>query len=151
LNGYQYDGAGLALTESEEGLRLTAYQDVRGVWTVGWGHTGPDVHEGLTITQGQAEALLRADIAHAVATVNRFVKVPLTQTEFDALVDFTYNAGCGAFEGSTMLKDLNAGDYAAAADQFEVWDKAGGETVADLLRRREAEERLFANGALVTD
>ena len=143
MNDYTYDGAGLALTESEEGLRLTSYQDVRGIWSTGYGHTGPDVHEGLTITQAEAEALLKADVAHAVETVNRVVTVALTQDEFSALVDFSYNIGCGAFEESTMLKDLNAGDYAAAAAQFDLWDKAGGKTVAGLRRRREAEEMLF--------
>jgi lysozyme len=116
---------------------------VRGIWSIGYGHTGPDVHEGLTITQAEAEALLKADIAHAVETVNRVVTVPLTQDEFDALCDLTYNIGCAAFEESTMLKDLNAGDYAAAAAQFDLWDKAGGKAVEGLLLRREAEERLF--------
>jgi len=147
MNDYQYDGAGLKLTENFEACKLTAYQDVRGVWTVGWGHTGADVYEGLTITQTEAEQFLKQDIAHAVTTVNRVVTVPLTQTEFDALCDFTYNAGCGAFEGSTMLRDLNAGDFTAAAEQFCLWDHSGGgNVVAGLLRRRRAEERLFVGG-----
>jgi lysozyme len=70
--------------------------------------------------------------------VNRCVTVPLHQDEFDALVDFTFNAGCGALEGSNLLKDLNAGNYTSAADQFEDRDHAAGKVVAGLLRRREA-------------
>jgi lysozyme len=145
MNDYQYGKTGLTLTESFEGLKLTAYRDVCGVWTIGYGHTGPDVHPGMTITQAEAEELLLADVAHAVATVNRCVTVKLNQDQFDALVDFAFNAGCGALEGSTLLKDLNAGDYAAAADQFEEWDHAGDKVVAGLLRRREAEATLFGS------
>ena len=69
------------------------------------------------------------------------MKVPLTQGEFDALTDFVFNCGCGAFAGSTMLRLLNAGDYQSAAGQFDLWDHAGGQVVAGLLRRREAETR----------
>lgn len=79
MNNLAYSNKGLALTEQFEGLRLTAYQDSVGVWTIGYGHTGPDVHPGLTITQQQAGALLQQDVAGAVATVNGMVKVPLSQ------------------------------------------------------------------------
>jgi lysozyme len=140
-----YSKNGLLLTESFEGVRLTAYPDVRGVWTIGYGHTGPDVHPGLTITQAQAEQLLLGDVAHAVVAVNRCVTVDLNQDEFDALVDFAFNAGCGALEGSTLLKDLNAGNYTAAEGQFAEWDYAAGKVVAGLLRRREAEAKLFSS------
>jgi lysozyme len=141
---FVYSKSGLQLTESFEGCRLTAYQDQRDVWTIGYGHTGPDVHAGLTVTQAQAEALLAKDVQHAAETVNRLVTFPgLTQDEFDALVDFAFNAGCGAFAGSTMLKDLNAGNVAAAAAQFEQWDHCDGKVVAGLLRRRIAEKDLF--------
>jgi lysozyme len=135
--------AGIKLIESFEGVRLTAYQDIKGIWTIGVGHTGTDVRPGMTITQAQAEQLLLADVAHAVATVNSCVTVTLNQDEFDALVDFAFNAGCGALEGSTLLKDLNGGNYTAAADQFEDWDHAAGKVVAGLLRRREAEAEMF--------
>jgi lysozyme len=93
-----YSKNGLALTESFEGVRLTAYQDIRGVWTTGYGHTGPDVRPGMTITQAQAEQLLLADVAHAVSMVNRCVTVSLDQNQFDALVDFAFNAGCEALD-----------------------------------------------------
>ncbi len=138
-----YSKSGLQLTESFEGCRLTAYQDVKGVWTIGVGHTGPDVYEGLIITQDQADAWLLQDVQNAVNHVNSLVTVQLTQPEFDALVDFCFNVGCGAFAGSTMLKLLNAGDYAGAADQFERWDKSGGQVIAGLLRRRQTEVQEF--------
>jgi len=145
-NNLTFGGSGLALTEQFEGCRLTAYQDVVGVWTIGYGHTGPDVSPGLTITQDKAAQLLQQDVASAAACVNQAVSVALNQDEFDALVDFVFNVGRGAFQGSTMLRDLNSGDFADAAEQFDKWDHAGGKVVAGLLRRREAEQALFEEG-----
>jgi lysozyme len=142
-NSLSYSQQGLALTEQFEGLRLTAYQDSVGVWTIGYGHTGADVHPGLTISQQQASALLLNDVASAVATVNRLVSVPLTQNQFDALVDFVFNAGAGNFSGSTLLRELNAGDYAAAAAQFARWVHAGNQILPGLVARRKAEQDLF--------
>jgi lysozyme len=147
VNNLIYSGEGLALTEQFEGCRLTAYQDQVGVWTIGYGHTGADVTPGLTITQQQAEALLAKDVLASARCVNSMVKVPLTQGEFDALVDFVFNLGAGAFVRSTLLAALNAGDFAKAAAQFECWDRAGGVVVAGLLRRRQAELRLFQSKA----
>jgi lysozyme len=121
------------------------------VWTIGYGNTGPDVRPSMTIIQAQAEQLLLADVAHGVATVNRCVAVPLNQDEFDALVDFAFNAGCGALEGSTLLKDLNAGDYTTAAAQFAEWDHAGGKVVAGLRRRRGVEAEMFEGKAAVQE
>lgn len=137
-----YSKAGLQLTERFEGCRLTAYQDQVGIWTIGYGHTH-GVTPGQTITQDEAEAYLAADIAWAVAFVNRSVKIQLTQGEFDALVDFTFNLGSGNFQASTLLRLVNQGQFAAAAGQFERWDRAGGVEVAGLLRRRQAEETEF--------
>ena len=141
-----YSEAGLDLTEESEGCRLVAYQDSVGVWTIGYGHTR-GVVEGMTCTQAQAEAWLREDILSAIADVNRLVKVPLTQGEFDALVDFDFNLGGGALRGSTLLRLLNGGDHAGAAEQFERWDRAGGHVLAGLLRRRLAEEAEFKGAA----
>ncbi|MBZ5681712.1 MAG: lysozyme [Acidobacteriia bacterium] len=149
-NNLSYGKNGLSLTESFEGVRLTAYQDQVGVWTIGYGHTGPDVHAGLTITQDQADNLLKGDVAHAAGAVNRLVTVPLAQDEFDALVDFVFNVGVGNFTGSTLLRDLNASNFTDAAAQFERWDRAGGVEVAGLLRRRQAEAKLFQEGAAAT-
>jgi lysozyme len=147
VNFYSYDNQGLGLTEGFEGCRLVAYKDVAGVWTIGYGHTGADVVEGLVITQAQAVSLLVSDVAAAVACVNHAVVVPITQDEFDALVDFTFNAGRGAFLQSTLLRDLNAGDLQSAAAQFGLWVNAGGKPVSGLVRRREAEKELFLRAA----
>jgi lysozyme len=143
MNHLAYSSRGIALTKQFEGLRLTAYQDSVGVWTIGHGHTGADVHPGLTITQSEASALLLKDMDNAVADVNRLVKVSLTQNQFDALVDFVFNAGAGNFSGSTLLRNLNAGNYAAAAAQFARWVHAGTQTRPGLVARRKAEQRLF--------
>ena len=145
MNNLTYSRAGQALTERFESCRLMAYQDQVGVWTIGWGHTF-GVHAGMTCTQVEADAWLSEDEAAAVADVNTHVTVPLTQGEFDALVDFAFNLGRGALNNSTLLKDLNAGDYHAAAKEFEHWDHAGGKVVAGLLRRRLAEEAEFMGG-----
>jgi len=143
LNNLTYSEKGLALTRQFEGCRLTAYQDQVGVWTIGYGHTGPDVTPGLTITEEQSKALLAKDVCGAAASVNNLVTVKLSQDEFDALVDFVFNLGAGAFRGSTMLRRLNSGDFEGAAAQFERWSRAGGVIVAGFLRRRHAEESLF--------
>jgi lysozyme len=140
----EYSKQGQEMTERFEGVRTTAYRDIKGVLTIGFGHTS-GVKEGDTCTPEQAEAWLLEDIASAVACVNASVTVELTQPEFDALVDLVFNIGSGAFEKSTLLRELNSGDYAAAAKQFEVWDHAGGKEVAGLLRRRLAEEQEFNN------
>ena len=142
----QYSKQGLALTEQFEGCRLEAYLDQVGVPTIGYGHTR-GVRLGMTCTQEQAEAWLREDIALCEQDVNTHVKVPLTQGEFDALVDFAFNLGCGSLNGSTLLHLLNAGDYHGAAAEFEKWDHAGGKVVSGLLRRRIAEEAEFNTSA----
>jgi lysozyme len=147
VNNFTYSQNGLALTEQFEGLSLSAYQDQVGVWTIGYGHTGADVYSGLTITLAQAQALLLSDVAASAAFVNLAVTVPLVQNEFDALVDFVFNLGRGAFAGSTLLQDINAGNFADAAGQFDLWDHAGGQVVAGLLRRRQAETTLFTQQA----
>lgn len=144
----QYSQSGLKLTEQFESCRLTAYRDIKGVLTIGWGHTGSDVVEGLSISQEQADNLLLHDVQNAVNHVNHLVTIQINQNEFDALVDFAFNCGCGNFASSTLLKLLNTGNLAAAAKEFEKWDYAGGVQVAGLLRRRIAEESEF-NAPLV--
>ncbi len=137
-----YSKSGLQLTENFEGCRLTAYQDDGGVWTLGYGHTRM-VHEGSVCTQAQAVAWLMDDVQNAAGAVNRLVTVTLTQDEFDALVDFVFNLGVGNFAKSTLLRLLNKGDFAGAADQFDLWDHDDGKIVQGLLRRRLAEEKEF--------
>lgn len=143
INDLTYGKNGLRLTERFEGDVLTAYQDQRGIWTIGYGHTA-GVAPGQTITQEQAVAYLEDDIAAAARCVNACVTVKLTQAQFDALVDFTFNVGTGNFERSTLLKDINAGRFPAALAQFDLWDHCGGIVDAGLLRRREAEAAEFS-------
>jgi lysozyme len=134
-----YSLSGLHLTERFEGCKLVAYQDSKGVWTIGYGHTA-GVRPGMTCTQAQAEAWLQQDIAWAAGRVNADVHVPLSQNEFDSLVDFVFNCGTGNFEHSTLLKLINKDDLTDAANEFAKWDEAGGTVIAGLLRRRMAEE-----------
>ena len=143
MQSFSSSAAGVAMIKQLEGLQLTAYQDQTGRWTIGYGHTGPDVHAGLTITPAQAEQLLERDLAAAVAAVNRAVTSVINQSQFDALVDFAFNLGCGSLLASTLLRLVNAGDFTAAAQQFLLWDHAGGLVVPGLLERRRAELQLF--------
>ncbi len=137
---------GLDLIKSFEGLRLKAYQDSVGVWTIGYGHTG-GVKPGQTITKAQAEAFLKSDTGWAQDAVRKSVKVPLTQGQFDALTSFTFNLGAGALKSSTLLKKLNAKDYAGAQKEFGKWVHAGGQVLQGLVRRRAAEAAMFGNKA----
>jgi lysozyme len=137
----------LTITKQSEGCRLTAYQDSAGVWTIGWGHTGPEVHEGLVWTQAQADAQLLKDMALAEANVRAVVQIPLTKDEFIALCDLAFNIGTGNLDGSTLLRLLNAGDIDGAIAQFSVWNEAGGRVLAGLVKRRAAEAALFKLGA----
>ena len=142
----QYSKDGLHLTERFEGCRLVAYPDPGSggdPWTIGYGHTGPEVVEGLQITQDQAEQYLAQDIKQAEANVNAVVHVELTQEEFDALVDFAFNCGCRNLDSSTLMKKLNAGDYEGASHEFIKWDMAAGHHMSGLLKRREAEAAMF--------
>ena len=136
---------GLELIKSHEGLRLEAYPDPGTggePWTIGYGSTG-NVQPGDVIDQQEAERLLRDDVTSAEQCVERHVDVALEQYEFDALVSFVFNVGCGNFSASTMLKLINAGNKRAAAAQFGRWNKAAGKTMAGLVRRRQAEKELF--------
>lgn len=142
--------AGVALIKQFEGLRLNAYADPAHGWavpTIGYGHTSaagaPLVKKGMTITAEEAEAILRRDLGQYEAAVLDAVKVPITTNQFAALVSFTFNVGPGNLLPSTLLKKLNAGDYAGAADQFGRWNKADGKTLAGLTKRRAAERALF--------
>ena len=142
---YQYSAAGLAMTKSFEGLRLNAYQDVAGVWTIGYGSTIPIVHPGEVITEQEAEQRLIANMQTAVVAVNTLVKVSITRGQFDGMVDFVFNVGQGNFRNSTLLRKVNAGDFAGSAAQFLVWDEAGGQIEPGLLRRRQAEMAMFTS------
>ncbi|ELZ5049576.1 lysozyme (plasmid) [Enterobacter asburiae] len=138
---------GIALIKEFEGCRLTAYQDSVGVWTIGYGWTQPvdgkPIRAGMTIKQETAERLLKTGLVSYESDVSRLVKVGMSQGQFDALVSFTYNLGVRSLSTSTLLRKLNAGDYAGAADEFLRWNKAGGKVLNGLTRRREAERALF--------
>lgn len=134
---------GLDLIRAFEGLRLTAYKCPAGVWTIGYGSTGPHVKEGLTITEGWADALLRKDVERFEEGVEALVKADIGQNEFDALVAFSFNVGLGNLGQSTLLRLLNQSDYMGAAAQFGKWVYAGKKVLPGLVRRRQAEAALF--------
>jgi len=133
---------GVALINSFEGLRLTAYQDFVGVWTIGYGSTR-GVTAGMKVTVDQAEGMLQADLARFGAELEKLIKVPLNQGQWDALMSFTYNLGAANLASSTLLSLLNSGNYAGAAEQFLRWSRAGGQVLAGLVKRRAAERQLF--------
>jgi lysozyme len=158
--------AGLELVKSFEGipdgdpttLKIDPYLDPAEIWTIGWGHAisvdgqflrGKEKRNAARklypggITLEQAEQLLRADLLDACRDVVALVKVPLNDNQFAALVSFCFNLGQGNLAKSTLLKKLNAKDYAGAAAEFGRWNKSGGKVLAGLTRRREAETRLF--------
>ncbi|WP_442786292.1 lysozyme [Leptothoe sp. PORK10 BA2] len=138
----QTNASGIGLIKSFEGLRLKAYQDAVGVWTIGYGTTR-GVKPGQEITEAQAEALIKNDLARFEQDVNQAVRVPINDNQFAALVSFTYNVGSGAMRSSTLLRKLNNRDITGAADEFPRWNRAGGRVLAGLTRRRNAERALF--------
>jgi lysozyme len=129
-----YGKSGLQLTKQFESHRLVAYQDSKGVWTIGFGHTR-EVFAGMTCSPIQADTWLMEDVKSVADTVNRLVRVALSQSQFDALVDFVFNVGVGHFEKSTLLRKLNARDYRGAADEFLKWDKCAGVELAGTKRK----------------
>lgn len=137
---------GIAVSHYFETCSLTAYPDPGSrdgnPWTIGWGHTGPEVRKGLVWTQAQCDAADLEDMREAEAIVSKVVKVAVSQGQFDALVLFQNNTG--SLGTSTLLKLLNAGDYAGAQGQFKRWNKNDGKVMRGLVRRRAAEECLFA-------
>ncbi|MGV5004808.1 lysozyme [Acinetobacter variabilis] len=138
---------GVDLICNFEGLRLKAYDDGVGVWTIGFGTTkypsGIRVKKGDTCTLDQAKAYMQNDLKAFEQTVNSVVKVPVNQNQFDALVSLAYNIGSTAFKNSTLVKRLNEGNYKSAANQFDVWVNAGGKRMQGLVNRRAAEKALF--------
>ena len=133
--------AGLRLIKSWEGLRLEAYLCPAGVWTIGYGSTGPHVYQGLTITEKEAEDLLRKDLFRFEDAVSRMVRYPLTDNEYAALVSWTFNLGQGALADSTLLRRLNLGEQPSIVIQqeFPKWVYANGKRLQGLVNRRQAE------------
>lgn len=134
---------GLKIIKDHEKLRLKAYLPTPDdVWTIGWGHT-KTAKPGMVITEAEAERLLRDDLNWVEIAIADLVKVPLTQTQYDALASFIFNIGRTQFSNSTMLKLLNAKDYEGAAAQFPRWNKQKGKVLAGLTKRRNQEQQLF--------
>ena len=139
----------VALIKRFEGLKLQAYQDSVGIWTIGYGTTrinGVPVQPGMTITQQQAEQYLLDDLNRDfVPAVHTSTRALVTQSMFDSLCSFAYNVGGGNLRKSTLLKDLNSNKYLDAAAGFSQWNKAGGVVLQGLVNRRIAEKDLFLN------
>jgi len=134
--------SGIELIKSFEGLELKAYQDSVRVWTIGYGHT-KTAKVGMTITNAQAEDLLKGDLDKFEMAVEDAVKVSLNDDQFAALVSFAFNLGPRNLNKSTLLRLLNSGNSQGAADEFPKWNKAGGQVLKGLTRRRNAERALF--------
>lgn len=134
---------------AHEGVKTRAYYDPIGVVTIGIGHTNPagppPVRIGDVITVAEAYRIFRNDIVSVEADIARVLKVPVNQTQWDALVSFVYNLGIGNFSKSTLLRRLNAGDF-AVGNEFGKWNKAGGRVLPGLTRRRSEEATLFTTG-----
>jgi lysozyme len=145
---------GIKLIKSFEGLRLAAYRDIAGVWTIGYGSTC--YHDGRAVKSGdklanetEAAILFGNTLGQYEEAVNKYVAVLVTQNQFDTLVSFTYNTGTHALKASTLLKKLNEKDYLGAANQLLLWikitDPQTGQKVESvtLKARRSAERKLF--------
>ncbi|HET7103088.1 MAG TPA: lysozyme [Terracidiphilus sp.] len=140
----QTSAEGLDLIRRSEGFRSQTYLDPAGYPTIGYGHrlVHPECFPA-GIDQRKAETILLGDVAEAERAIQRLVKVPLTQGQFDALVDFTFNLGAGSLAGSTLLKELNSGNTVAAAAELLRWDHCGTHEAAGLKARRAAEVALW--------
>lgn len=137
--------AGIHLLKLHEGLRLSAYTDSAGVWTIGWGHTGPDVQPGTKISEAEAEEFLREDLQLVERMVRHRIMTHLSQNEFDALVSLVYNLGPQVLDPkkSTLARKLREGDRIGVAGEFMRWHRAGGKPVLGLILRRWREAGVF--------
>ena len=136
---------GIALIKQYEGLRLTTYKDAVGIPTIGYGHVENPIPPGgtRTITAEDAEQSLREDLQRFEHDVNNMLTVEVTQNQFDALVSFAFNLGPANLKSSTLLRKVNSGDFNGAAEEFPKWNHAGGQVLAGLTARRNAEKNLF--------
>ena len=134
---------GINLIKKFEGCKLEAYKCAANVWTIGYGST-KGVKEGDSITQEEAENLLMKDLEVFEDAVNKAVQRSIVHCQVDALVSWTFNLGAGNLNSSTMLKKLNNQEYDEVASQMKRWNKANGKVLEGLVRRREAEAKMFA-------
>lgn len=136
--------AGLSLIKNWEGCRLTAYKAVptETYWTIGWGHYGPDVRQGDTITQAEADALLVTDCQRFADAVDNPAYVPLTNSlnanQRDALISFAFNCGAGNLKTLCANRTLDQ-----ICEAMSLYTKSGGKSLVGLERRRAAEQKLF--------
>ncbi len=140
---YEVPQCGMDLIKEFEGCKLTAYKDIVGVWTIGYGSTGKDIVEGVTWNDAQAEARLKDDAQRFLHEIYSCVRVPLNPNQLGALLSFTYNLGHGNLKMLVDNSGLNNKKYTACADRMLRYNKAGGKVSAGLTRRREAERELF--------
>jgi lysozyme len=153
LEAYPDPGSPLGRACAARGLPMRDYRKVDGwenlfggPWTIGWGHTGKDVHPGLVWTEQQAEEAFIKDTDSALKGVNAVLTVKLSQEQFDAVASLVFNIGAGAFARSTILRLLNQRRFLEAAEQFPRWNKSQGQVLNGLVRRRAAERELFLSG-----
>lgn len=142
---------GIALIKTFEGFSANSYLCPAGVWTIGYGHTGPDVKEGMRIAETEGVAILKRDLARFEKIVEDSVKITLNQNQFDALVSFVFNIGGSAFKDSTLLRRFNNKEdpNKVATEELPKWNKGGGRVLEGLKRRRGAELELFTRAAPV--
>lgn len=140
---------GRAYIESKEGLRLTAYRDIVGVWTIGYGNTGSGVKPGMSITKAEADQMLTDRLANEFEpALNKAIgNAPTTQGQFDAMASLAYNIGVGGFGHSSVLHYHLIRLYDKAADAFERWDMAGGWNVEALHERRVEEGQMYLDAS----
>lgn len=147
MNNLKISQNGIDELIHSEGIRYQAYKDSVGFWTIGVGHLiNLETEKHLltaTLTKNQVMTMFRLDISRFEDCVNKLVKVPLNQNQFDALVSFSFNLGCNALRRSTLLEKLNNGDFLGASNEFKKWNKAGGRAIKGLTLRREREKQLF--------
>lgn len=149
----QTNAEGLSLIKIHEGLRLKAYKDPVGIWTIGYGHTSaagdPEVKAGLEITREEAEAILRRDLAKYEKAVADAVGEDLSDNQFSACVSLCYNIGPGNFVKSSIVRFIKQGRFTDAADAFLLWNRAGGKILPGLVKRRASEAALFVKPGIV--
>jgi GH24 family phage-related lysozyme (muramidase) len=150
--GFRLSREGEKLIHSFEQCRLEAYPDPGSrdghPWTIGWGATGPGIVKGTVWTQEQADERFRRDIVARESQLNNMLAgSATTQNQFDALLSLGYNIGMVALQGSTVMRRHKAGDFAGAADAFGMWVKNDGKVMRGLVRRREAEAKMYRGEA----
>lgn len=141
----QINQRGLNLIKEFEGLRLCKYKDPVGIWTICYGHVLANPDRVNCVSQQECDRILREDVRRFEQCVNSNVKVPINSNQFSSLVSFSFNVGCGALQGSTLLRQLNARNYGQVCPELKKWVNGGGRRLPGLVRRRDAECALFSS------